>query len=109
MKNAKLRLETCLSPAMYSKHANDENIVVVVDILRATSSICTALHNGVKRIIPVATVEEAKVKKEEGFIVASERVITSYSIHYTKLYEAGSSYLPSLRLFRSQMYKRILP
>ncbi len=73
MKNAKLRLETCLSPAMYSKHANDENIVVVVDILRATSSICTALHNGVKRIIPVATVEEAKVKKEEGFIVASER------------------------------------
>lgn len=73
MKNAKLRLETCLSPAMYSKHANDENIVVVVDILRATSSICTALHNGVKRIIPVATVEEAKAKKEEGFIVASER------------------------------------
>jgi len=73
MKNAKLRLETCLSPAMYPKHANDENIVVVVDILRATSSICTALHNGVKRIIPVATVEEAKAKKEEGFIVASER------------------------------------
>lgn len=73
MKNAKLRLETCLSPALYSKHAHDENIVVVVDILRATSSICTAIHNGVKRIIPVATVEEARAKKEEGFIVASER------------------------------------
>lgn len=73
MKNAKLRLETCLSPAMYSKHANDDNIVVVVDILRATSTICTALHNGVKRIIPVSTVEEAKAKKDEGYIVASER------------------------------------
>ncbi|PTN09561.1 2-phosphosulfolactate phosphatase [Mangrovibacterium marinum] len=73
MKNTKLRLETCLSPALYPKHAHDENIVVVVDILRATSSICTALHNGVKRIIPVATVEEARTKKEEGFIVASER------------------------------------
>jgi len=73
MENAKLRLETCLSPALYAKHAHDENIVVVVDILRATSSICTALHNGVKRIIPVATVEEARKKKEEGFIVASER------------------------------------
>jgi 2-phosphosulfolactate phosphatase len=58
---------------MYPKHANDENIVVVVDILRATSSICTALHNGVKRMIPVATVEEAKAKKEAGYIVASER------------------------------------
>ncbi|WP_163714128.1 2-phosphosulfolactate phosphatase [Mangrovibacterium lignilyticum] len=73
MKKAKLRLETCLSPAMYSKHANDDNIVVVVDILRATSTICTALHNGVKRIIPVSTVEEAKAKKDQGFIVASER------------------------------------
>ncbi|WP_372776530.1 2-phosphosulfolactate phosphatase [Mangrovibacterium sp.] len=73
MKNEKLRLETCLSPALYSKHAHDDNIVVVVDILRATSSICTALHNGVKRIIPVSTVEEARIKKEEGFIVASER------------------------------------
>lgn len=73
MKNAKLRLETCLSPALYAKHAHDENIVVVVDILRATSSICTAIHNGVRRIIPVATVEEARAKKAEGYTVASER------------------------------------
>jgi len=73
MKNAKFRLETCLSPAIYPKHADDENIVVVVDILRATSAICTAFHHGVKRIIPVSTVEEARQKKKEGFIVASER------------------------------------
>ncbi len=73
MKNEKRRLEVCLSPAIYPKHADDENIVVVVDILRATSAICTAFHNGVRRIIPVSTVEEAKAKKEEGFIVASER------------------------------------
>ena len=73
MESTKLRLETCLSPAMYAKHAHDENIVVVVDILRATSSICTAFHNGVKRLIPVSTVEEARAKKEEGYIVASER------------------------------------
>ncbi|MCW0481949.1 2-phosphosulfolactate phosphatase [Gaoshiqia sediminis] len=73
MKNAKFRLETCLSPAIYPKHADDGNIVVVVDILRATSAICTAFHNGVKRIIPVSTVEEARKKKEEGYIVASER------------------------------------
>lgn len=73
MKNAKFRLETCLSPAIYPKHADDGNIVVVVDILRATSAICTAFHNGVKRIIPVSTVEEARQKKKEGYIVASER------------------------------------
>ena len=73
MKNAKFRLETCLSPAIYEKHADDGNIVVVVDILRATSAICTAFHNGVKRIIPVSTVEEARQKKKDGYTVASER------------------------------------
>lgn len=73
MNNAKYRLEVCLSPAIYPKHANDDNVVVVVDILRATSAICTAFHNGVHRIIPVSTVEEARAKKDEGFMVASER------------------------------------
>ncbi|MEL7589116.1 MAG: 2-phosphosulfolactate phosphatase [Prolixibacteraceae bacterium] len=73
MINAQLRLETCISPAIYPKHASDENIVVVVDIFRATSAICTAFHNQVKRIIPVSTVEEARQKKLEGYLVASER------------------------------------
>ena len=73
MNPKKRQLEVCLTPAIYSKHANDENIVVVVDILRATSSVCTAFANGVNRIIPVSTVEEARQKKEEGYVVASER------------------------------------
>lgn len=62
-----------MSPAIYSKHADDENIVVIVDILRATSSICAAIHNGVKSIIPVAKVEEARAMKQKGYLVASER------------------------------------
>jgi len=73
MINDQFRLETCFSPAIYPKHADDENIVVVVDIFRATSAICTAFHNQVKRIIPVSTVEEARQKKQEGYLVASER------------------------------------
>jgi len=73
MEKSKNRLEVCLSPAIYDKHADDHNIVVIVDILRATSSICAAIHNGVKSIIPVATVEEAKAMKQQGYMVASER------------------------------------
>lgn len=73
MEKIKNRLEVCLSPAIYDKHADDRNIVVIVDILRATSSICAAIHNGVKSIIPVATVEEAKAMKQQGYMVASER------------------------------------
>lgn len=73
MENTKNRLEVCLSPAIYDKHADDENLVVIVDILRATSSICAAIHNGVKKLIPVATVEEAREMKNRGYLVASER------------------------------------
>jgi 2-phosphosulfolactate phosphatase len=73
MGNSKNRLEVCISPAIYSKHADDANLVVIVDILRATSSICAAIHNGVKSLIPVATVEEARNMKEKGYMVASER------------------------------------
>ena len=73
MEKTKNRLEVCLSPAIYHKHADDDNLVVVVDILRATSSICAAIHHGVKAIIPVATVEEARTMKAQGYMVASER------------------------------------
>jgi 2-phosphosulfolactate phosphatase len=73
MEKTRNRLEVCLSPGIYDKHADDENLVVIVDILRATSSICAAIHNGVKSIIPVATVEEARQMKNQGYLVASER------------------------------------
>lgn len=68
-----MRLETCFSPAVYPRHADDGNIVVIVDIFRATSSICAAFEHEVTRIIPVATIEEARQKKKEGYLVASER------------------------------------
>jgi 2-phosphosulfolactate phosphatase len=73
MEKSQNRLEVCLSPAIYDKHADDHNIVVIVDILRATSTICAAIHNGVKSIIPVATVDEARKMKQQGYMVASER------------------------------------
>jgi len=73
MEKTKNRLEVCLSPAIYDKHADDNNLVVIVDVLRATSSICAAIHNGVKSIIPVSTVKEAREMKRQGYMVASER------------------------------------
>lgn len=66
-------LEICLSPAMYEAHSDSEAVVVIIDILRASSSICTAFANGVREIIPVATVEEAREMKKRGFLIAAER------------------------------------
>lgn len=58
---------------MFEAHADSNAVVVIVDILRATSSICTAFANGVREIIPVATVEEAREMKNLGFLTAAER------------------------------------
>lgn len=69
----KLTVDVCLSPYLYPVHHRDDTIVVVIDILRATSAMCTAFHNGVDKMIPVATVEEATEYKNQGFMVGAER------------------------------------
>jgi 2-phosphosulfolactate phosphatase len=66
-------IEVCFTPASYHVFKKDEAVVVVVDILRATSAIVTAFMNGVERLLPVGTIEEAKVFKDKGFMVAAER------------------------------------
>ncbi len=70
---AKRSLEICFTPAIFEAHADSESVVVIIDVLRATSSICTAFANGVSAIIPVATVEEARAMKESGHLLAAER------------------------------------
>jgi 2-phosphosulfolactate phosphatase len=69
----KLTVDVCLSPYLYPVHHRDDTIVVVIDILRATSAMCTAFHYGVDKMIPVATVEEATEYKNQGFMVGAER------------------------------------
>jgi 2-phosphosulfolactate phosphatase len=66
-------LEVCFSPALFKTYDAKGKIVVLVDILRATSTICTAFQYGVKEIIPVASVKEARRYKSLGYIVAGER------------------------------------
>ncbi|MBD99347.1 MAG: 2-phosphosulfolactate phosphatase [Verrucomicrobia bacterium] len=69
-----LRIEVCYSPALFPVYYQSKNcVVVVIDVFRATSAICTAFQHGVKEIIPVATIEEAKEYQEKGYLVAAER------------------------------------
>jgi 2-phosphosulfolactate phosphatase len=70
---SKPTLEVCYSPVSYPLFHKDDAIVVVIDILRATSAMCTAFHFGAAGIIPVATVEEALKYKERGYLAAAER------------------------------------
>lgn len=70
----KRQIKVCLTPALFPLYADRKSIVVVVDVLRATSAMCTAFHNGVKKIIPVSTLEEAlELKDANHHILAAER------------------------------------
>ena len=67
------RIEVCFSPGEYHLYQESFDLVVVLDVLRATSAICTAIEHGVKEIIPVASVEEARELQSKGYIAAAER------------------------------------
>ena len=67
-------IHTCLSPALLHLYDVRDSIVVVIDVLRATSTIATALYNGAKSIIPVDSVEKCiRLGKDMECITAGER------------------------------------
>ena len=69
----KRSVEVCITPDKYDRYKEYNEIVVVIDVLRATSAICTAFDHGVAKIIPVSEIERALEFKEQGYIVAAER------------------------------------
>jgi len=67
-------VEVCFSPKLFPDIVTTgEFVVVLVDVLRATTTIVTAVANGVEAIVPVATHDEARRFKAEGYLVASEK------------------------------------
>jgi 2-phosphosulfolactate phosphatase len=67
-------LHTVLSPALLDLYDVQEAIVVVIDVLRATSTIATALYNGAACVIPVDNIPTCiALGKELNAITAGER------------------------------------
>lgn len=67
-------LHTCISPALLHLYDVKNTVVVVIDVLRATSTISTALHNGAREIIPVDSVERCiQLGTQIECITAGER------------------------------------
>lgn len=67
-------LITCLSPALLNLYDITNSVVVIIDVLRATSTISTALYNGASCVIPVSTVQRCiELGNEMGGITAGER------------------------------------
>ena len=64
---------TCLSPQLLPLYDVEDKVVVVVDILRATSSMVTAFAYGAASVTPVPTLAECRMLKEQNYITAGER------------------------------------
>ncbi len=69
-----MKLDVCFSPDLLPCYDLLGKVVVVVDILRATSTIVTALGEGVTHVFPVASLEEcAAYGQQQGCLTAAER------------------------------------
>ncbi|MGB1508182.1 MAG: 2-phosphosulfolactate phosphatase [Crocinitomicaceae bacterium] len=73
MEDKRKRIEVCYTPGEYDYFKDEFEIVVVIDVLRATTAICVAFEYGIKSIIPVPTLEDALEYKKKGFLVGAER------------------------------------
>jgi 2-phosphosulfolactate phosphatase len=74
MPENKPELYTSLSPALLNLYDVEKSIVVIIDVLRATSTIATALFNGAKSVIPVDSVADCiRIGKQIESITAGER------------------------------------
>src|SRR5512135_2548557 len=103
-----MRVNVLFSPVIADELFFTGKTVIVIDVLRASTTIITALQNGAKEIVPVATVEfavkvsggmfggqtllagERNTKKIEGFYLGNsplefvpEAVSGKSIIHYT--------------------------
>lgn len=66
-------VQVCLSPELIHLFSLEGKIVVVTDILRATSCMTTGIAEGLQHIKPVAGLNECAALKNEGYITAAER------------------------------------
>jgi 2-phosphosulfolactate phosphatase len=67
------QVDVCLTPELINLYDLKGQIVVVIDILRATSCMVTALAEGVESIRPVATLDECQQFGKRGYLTAAER------------------------------------
>jgi 2-phosphosulfolactate phosphatase len=67
-------VEVCLLPELYPhRGTKGKHVAVIVDVLRATTTITVALQQGCKEVIPVTDLHDLQQYKQKGYITISER------------------------------------
>ncbi|MDO4535081.1 MAG: 2-phosphosulfolactate phosphatase family protein [Clostridium perfringens] len=70
-----MKIDLIISADYIEESKIKEKVVVVIDMLRATTVITTALKNGAKSVIPILTVEETFEKAKELKNIGKEVVL----------------------------------
>lgn len=82
-----MRIDIIVSADDIKRDKIENKTVVVIDMLRATSVITTAMSNGCKGVIPVLTVEEAaeivRNSKEEFMLGGERKALKIEGFHYS--------------------------
>ena len=67
------QITVCFTPVQFPHYRHEGCNAVAIDILRATTSICTAFMNGAKEVIPISAVDELKTHTQTEYLIAAER------------------------------------
>lgn len=66
-------VKVVLSPALLEAYSDRPSVCIVIDILRASSTLITAFSHGVKEVIALETTDEAVHEARQGHWVGAER------------------------------------
>ena len=81
-----MNIELYLTPVPFDKSKGEDKIVVVIDVLRATTSICAALSSGARAVIPTNGRGEAvemwtKIGSENSVLAGEENGLIIENFH----------------------------
>ncbi len=68
-----MNIDVCLSLKLIDNYNLDDTTVVVIDVVRASTTISAAIYYGVKHIVALADIEQTRKMKESGYIISGER------------------------------------
>lgn len=90
------KIETLLSPALFHLHSEgiEDKQVVIIDILRATTTVVVAFENGVDHVVASASVKETQTYRDKGYLVAAER--NGHTVEGFDLGNSPQDYTPEL-------------
>ena len=69
----KHKIDIVPTPELLPAYRQEGSVAVVIDVLRASATMITALHNGAKAIYPLEDIEEAEQLAKQGKVVGAER------------------------------------